>query len=148
MTDNEIIKIGDICAYFYDNQNKSFSIVEVVEELSDECVVVKFHQVLRDDSGNGFFTYLCDKGKTMNVSRKYLHKIELINRQQTEIERYKYSIKMLEDDVATAKSEAIKEFAKRLKEHTHDIVFYGEIVTVSRIDNLVTEMTEGEKVND
>lgn len=89
MTDNEIIKAGDTCCYFYDNQNTSFSIVEVVSELSDECVVVKFHQVLRDDSGNDLFTYLCDNGKTMNVSRKYLHKLDLINRQKAEIERLK-----------------------------------------------------------
>ena len=87
MTDNEIIKVGYIYAYFYDNQNTSFSIVEVVRELSDEVVVVKFHQVFRDDSGNGFFNYLCDNDKTMNVSKKYLHKIDLVNRQKSEIER-------------------------------------------------------------
>lgn len=86
MTDNEIIKVGYIYAYFYDNQNTSFSIVEVVRELSDEVVVVKFHQVFRDDSGNGFFNYLCDNDKTMNVSKKYLHKIDLINSQKAEIE--------------------------------------------------------------
>jgi hypothetical protein len=34
----------------------------------------------------------------------------------------------------------IKDFAERLKEHTHDIVLYGQIVTVSRIDILVEEM--------
>lgn len=34
----------------------------------------------------------------------------------------------------------IKDLAERLKEETHDIVFYGQIVTVSQIDNLAEEV--------
>ena len=79
MCNKEDIKIGDTCAYFYDNQNMSFSIVTVVKELSEDCVVVKFNQVLRDGSGNNLFTYLCKTGKTMNVSKNYLHKINIID---------------------------------------------------------------------
>lgn len=86
MTDSEIIKVGDICLYFYDNDNKSISIVEVVKDLSTDVLVVKFLQVVVDDSGNDMFDYLYRAEKTMNVSRKYLHKIDLINRQQAEIE--------------------------------------------------------------
>ena len=41
--------------------------------------------------------------------------LDLINHQQAEIERYLHSIKLLENDVATAKSEAIKWFAEKLK---------------------------------
>jgi len=41
--------------------------------------------------------------------------------------------------------DGVKEFAERLKEHSHNIVLYGEIVTVSRIDSIAEEM-EGEKV--
>ena len=37
---------------------------------------------------------------------------DLINRQQAEIERYKGVIKLLENDVLTAKNEAVKEFEK------------------------------------
>lgn len=152
MTDNEIIKVGEICAYFYDNQNTSFSIVEVVKELSDEVVVVKFHQVLRDDSGNGLFTYLCEKDKTMNVSRKYLHKLDLINRQKAEIAELQHKIKCynstifeLEEHIEEQKAEverlqaeakcadgyadalverAIKEFAERLKEKMRNCSMY------------------------
>ena len=36
--------------------------------------------------------------------------LNLFNRQKAEIERYKGVIKILENDVATAKSEAVKEF--------------------------------------
>lgn len=84
---SENIKIGDICTYSYDTKNKSLSIVEVVKELSDEVVEVKFHQVIVDDSGNDYFTYLLKSGYTMNVSRKYLHRIEFIARKQARNEQ-------------------------------------------------------------
>lgn len=46
------------------------------------------------------------------------------------------------------RAEAIKEFAERLKYHAYDIVLYGEIVTVSRIERTMHEMmTEGEDGN-
>ena len=38
------------------------------------------------------------------------------------------------------KVDGVKEFVEMLKEYTFDIVLYGKIVTVSRIDNLVEEM--------
>lgn len=90
--------------------------------------------------------------------------LDLINRQQAEIERLReenksirycyeqakqYNNRLAESCETncpkfnmTTRAETLKEFAERLKEHTHDIVFYGEIVTISRIDNLVKEMTE------
>ena len=126
LTDKEIIKVGDVCTYSYDTKNKSLSIVEVVRELSEECVVVKFHQVIVDESGNDFFTYLCNNEKTMNVSRKYLNKIDLINRLQDEREalingqetlqktivEQKAEIELLQKMQQFIKSEAIKEFEK------------------------------------
>lgn len=71
---------------------------------------------------------------------------DLINRQKAEVERYKGVIKLLEKDVATAKTEAIKEFVGRLKEI---MAITYETVDGSRgyqtedyfIDNLVKEMT-------
>ena len=74
--------------------------------------------------------------------------LDLINRQKAEIERYKGVIKILENDVANAKYEAIKEFAERLK---HFIIpqkadgYTREIVLKRDIDNLVKEMTEVDK---
>lgn len=91
MTDNKI-NIGDVCTYSFDNENKSLSTVEVVKILSDEVASVKFHQVIVDDSGNGYFTYLCNTGKTMNVSIKYLHKLDLINRLKSENEDLFYKL--------------------------------------------------------
>jgi hypothetical protein len=167
MTDNEILNVGDVCTYSYDNTNKSLSVVEVVKYLSDECVVVKFHQVIVDDSGNGLFTYLCDKDKTMNVSKKYLCKIDLINRlkadkealiagQETlqkhiaekdaEVERLQSRIieqhNAICEIVKQTNSEAIKEFAERLKkEATVDEDSTWWIANID-VDNLVKELTE------
>lgn len=75
--------------------------------------------------------------------------LDLINSQKAEIERYLHSIKMLENDVQTAKSEAIKEFVEGLKYkadktrikniETEKIVFYMDEF---KLDNLAKEMTE------
>lgn len=70
---------------------------------------------------------------------------DLINRQQAEIERYKHSIKLLEDDVATAKSEAIKEFADELIGTCYRIPqhYFTWAQVVFEINNLVKVRTEG-----
>lgn len=107
------IKVGDICVYSYDTQNKSITIVEVIQELSEEVVAVKFHQVICDDSGNDLFEYLLKSGKSMNVSKKYLVRIDIV-------------------------FEKVKEFAEKLKEQIYikkDRLFYAE-----KIDTLVKEM--------
>lgn len=154
--DNEIISIGDVCIYSYYTKNKSISIVEVVKELSDEVVVVKFHQIIFDDSGNDLFEYLCNTGKTMNVSKKYLRKIDLINRQKAEIERLTADLKTTEniiknnflqkagfdiDPLAEFKAEAIKEFAERLKRNIGVLKLPNEVVMKVHIDKAVKEMT-------
>ncbi len=70
-------KVGDICTYSYDNDNKSLSIVKIVRILDDSRgAEVQFLDVVVDDSGNDYFTYLLQTGKTMNVSFKYLKTIK------------------------------------------------------------------------
>lgn len=119
MTDKEIIHVGDICLYFYDNDNKSISVVEVIKNLSIDVVVVKFLQVFVDDSGNGLFDYLYGAEKTMNVSRKYLHKIDLINRQQADIKRLKKILAEEEEKYKLCAKRfykvGVKDFAEKLK---------------------------------
>ena len=88
--------------------------------------------------------------------------LDLINRQKAEIERLESlcekigiandvkleRICVLQEDLETAKAEAIKEFAERLKKSAFDcdVSFgfgrehYTEAVTVFEIDNLVKEM--------
>lgn len=84
------------------------------------------------------------KGTRGSARRRAL---DLINRQQAEIERYKDVIKLLEKDVQTAKAEAVKEFAERLKAiFNFGVRVYDGKCTVDgvvhNIDNLVKEMTE------
>ena len=70
---------------------------------------------------------------------------EEINRQQAEIEKL---MERIAEVSKTIKSEAIKEFAKRLKEKSYKAIRnYGltkDVVEVCDIDNLVKEMV-GEK---
>lgn len=87
--------------------------------------------------------------------------LDLINRQQAEIERYKGVIKLLENDVTDAQAElkefkalyvnkvaamGIKAFAERLKaeyadfDELHEEIRYDNLILA--IDNLVKEMTE------
>ena len=71
----------------------------------------------------------------------------LINRQKAEIERLRYNLKAVLDERADH-SDAINEFAERLKENKIDIdvsfgygrEVYTEAVAVIEIDNLVKEM--------
>lgn len=69
------MKVGDICEYYFDNGNKSKSIVQIVKIRNEETAVIKFLEVIEDDSGNGLFNYLCRTGQTMTASLQYLHKI-------------------------------------------------------------------------
>ena len=70
----------------------------------------------------------------------------LINRQKAEIERYKGVIKLLENDVLTTKTEAVKEFAERLKatfpSREDKRCTLDDCYTLDCIDNLVKEMAE------
>ena len=151
MNQNGIICAGDVCTYAYLDKNKSLSIVEVVNELSEEVVVVKFHQVISDDSGNGFFTYLCNSGGTMNVSRKYLNKIDIIGSQNEEIAELKETIALQAETLEThnkkwktARNDGIKLFAEVLKEYkcSYDLDNYHsfDAVDIEVIDDLVKEM--------
>lgn len=71
--------------------------------------------------------------------------LDLINRQKAEIERYKGVIKLLESDVQAAKTEAIKEFAERLKKGLLAYMCSDRIQFIKaeyELDNLVKEMAE------
>lgn len=78
--------------------------------------------------------------------------LDLINRQRAEIERLNYcretnisSIAELHRRLLTAKTEAIKEFAERLKEELRLSTGNNGGFVPSMIDNLVKETTEGEQ---
>ena len=90
--------------------------------------------------------YCADNNGEDVTSIKIVDIIDLINRQQAEIERYKGVIKLLEKNVLTAKNEAVKEFAKRLKaeyadfDELHEEIRHDNLILA--IDNLVKEMME------
>ena len=69
--------VGDFCLYGFADGNKSLAIVEIIKILDDTRGIagVKFHKVIKDNTGNGFFHYLCKTGNPMNVSIKYLKNI-------------------------------------------------------------------------
>ena len=79
--------------------------------------------------------------------------LDIINRQKAEIERLKEQFRYLDVECErlekvneTAKAEAIKEFAERLKEQIYikkDRLFYAE-----KIDNLVKEMVGDDNGNE
>ncbi len=74
--------------------------------------------------------------------------LALINRQKAEVERLNIRNKVLtaitknyDWKFAKAKSEAIKEFAERLKDN-YNVIFGRKAVSIAEIDNLLKEMTE------
>ena len=126
MTDNEIIK----------------ALEELKEEQEDGYITALEFGGKRDETHEGFLALL---GAT----------IDLINRQKAEIERLTDTLnatiagqETLQRYIQTAKAEAIKEFAERLKKNVFlaDVSFgygkecYTEAVAVIEIDNLVKEM--------
>ena len=83
----------------------------------------------------------------LSVGSRIVRKAEEeINRQQAEIEKL---MERIAEVSKTIKSEAIKEFAKRLKEKSYKTIRnYGltkDVVEVCDIDNLVKEMVGGEE---
>jgi len=75
--------------------------------------------------------------------------LDLINRQAAEIEQWKEEADRwqnafckVNEDMSTIKSEAIKEFAEKLKERRGLNQMCIAIVSKNDIDNLVKEMTE------
>ena len=119
MTDNEILKALEYCS------------TDVRENTCPKCAFYKKHR--------------CSTLMLNAVS-------DLINRQKVEIERLEHIhkgdeqlINSLNKCYKLAKSEAIKEFAERLKERRDLNQMCIAIVSKNEIDNLVKEMTEVEK---
>ena len=128
MTDEQIIKANDILDKF------DFFNRRAGRELWNEKTVAVQDEDIRD----------------REKDIKFLQ--DLINRQRAKIERlkkelteYKLRLKMSECTVDEIKSEAIKEFAARIKERAYEDELAedgAEVIDVDDIDNLVEEMTE------
>ena len=78
--------------------------------------------------------------------------LDLINRQKAEIERLKKNIDGLNifttNHIKVIRLQAMKEFAKRLKDNYCFTDRWGKIIPISTVDNLVKEMTKEVNKND
>ncbi len=119
MTDNEIIKALECCSKGFGNCEGC-----PYDDDNADCVTLKGETLMMKDT------------------------IDLIYRQNAEIERYLHSIKLLEKDVAQAKSEAYREFAERFKWYVTVAeskpttrLSYSSLGIVNMIDLVYNELT-------
>lgn len=128
MTDEQIIKAMEYCC----GNIKS----------DEECSEDMCYQVSLPEGRNGDIRWC----------RQWLIKdaLDLINRRKEEIERLlkeniglKYDLQVASEESLNWKSEAIKEFAERLKKYLCLDLREGiSVVTIDNIDKIVKEMTE------
>ena len=117
--------------------------------------IIKALKFCSEDSCNNCPAYDEKIGIEECATKLSQNALDLINRQQAEIERYLHSIKLLENDVATAKSEAIKEFVERLKDSadktrirnlgTEKIIFYTDELKLDKLIKKMTEVNENDR---
>lgn len=113
-------------------------------KLTDNEIIKALECCISDDKGIHEACRNCPlQGKNVDCP-EYIRAsaLDLINRQKAEIERYKGVIKLLENDVKTAKDEAIKDCIRRLKQIERQKGEYG-YVTLADLDKVKKEMTEG-----
>ena len=120
---------------------------EIIKAL--ECCQTQYARNCKDCPYERYQTHYISTTTCSSQMRKDL--LDLVNRQQAEIERLKKDRYLYKDgvlellprtDLEEIKSEAIKEFAERLKEYG-----YGRWVSLSykNFDRLVKEMTDKTK---
>lgn len=133
MKDKDIIKALECCSM--ETECRSCPLYKLH---SARCVTIACENAIE------LITRLKDK------EREYRGKVQSqryeISCNQKNIERYKCVIKILEKDVATAKSEAVKEFAEKFKEKISQKVCCGRLSFVEteyELNNLLKE-TVGE----
>ena len=102
-----------------------------------------------------FHSYVCEQfnehrecdNKKCHFANDHFISADLINRLQAENERLKKLLEQCEDNgeyweskYKTAKAEAYKEFAERLKNEIYQTFFGEPVITEEDIDNLLKEM--------
>ena len=137
MTDNEIIKAVGCC---------------IGNTKCDECPMFRTQNCMNKVFGYALDLINRQKEKIKEFDEKLVIRRGLIDYQKAEIEQWKEEANKYQnlwciavDDIEKVKSEAIKEFAERLKSKLQwDVEFDNKLVFESDIDNLVKEMTEVE----
>lgn len=131
LTDNEIIKALEYWKKFDNEIDQMLS-----GRFKDDKMLIEQKEIVE------ITLNLFDLIKRLKDNeRKYRAKVQTqryeISCNQKNIERYKGIIKILEKDIAKAKSEAVKEFATRLK---CGVSITSGTIACDDIDNLAKEM--------
>lgn len=154
MTDNEIIKALECCTKGI-GECKNCPYFKMID-----CATQNVKDVINLINRQKEET---DKLEKVNASLtdSFEGYVKAVNRYREAIERHKGIIKILENDVKSAKAEAIKEFAERLKDEiindtayacdsTQHNGYYDYKIKIGDIpeyiDSLVKEMTEHSEV--
>ena len=130
MTDNEIIKALELCR----NENGICSDCPYSDDYTN-CNTRIAKDVL--DLIN---RQKAEVEKLQEYYKMYYDRMREIKELQDEVEHSSYKISLFDETIKTAKSEAIKEFAERLKGHAEPQYPWLYTVDVDFIDNLVKEM--------
>ena len=133
MTDNEIIKVVNYCANVKDYEDcKKCPIKTICDNHTERLIIAVADLINRQKAENCELQHRIDELQHRIVELK-----ADISWNRVEKENLRCVISDLSVNTETAKAEAIKEFAERLKQ-----VFYNDefIFTRNIIDNLVKEM--------
>jgi ribosomal 50S subunit-associated protein YjgA (DUF615 family) len=84
--------------------------------------------------------YCKDEYNEIRVDELLLNALNLINRQQAEVERLQKENNQFAKMYSEIKAETIKEFAEKVKANKFKHKNFGELFFVEDIDNLVKEM--------
>lgn len=115
--------------------------------MTDNEIIKALECCNKSDNGKGCF--LCPYRQYCPdcLRRRNEDAIELTNRQKANAEGLTNAVKFLNEKVSSAKAEAVKEFAERLKDSLDDFYHTEEdalLETGDLIDNLVKEMSGDE----
>lgn len=125
-----------------------YDFIRMCKKHTDEQIIKAFEEVSEDNHMSTINQMIC--GDALNIIKRLKIENKELKERITYLEKsIDYSRKeynQLLQKLQQAKSEAIKEFAKRLKGTSYsysDICGYSQtVVDVDSIDNLVKEMTE------
>jgi predicted nuclease with TOPRIM domain len=121
----------------YDKCNVEYNIACSPQLMKDAFDLINRQKAEYEDLQEQFrhLDIECERLEKANESQK-AEIDRLQNKLDTVKQKVLETIPLVKDDIKTAKAEAIKEFAERLKE---DVCSFGKHITVEDVDNLVKE---------
>lgn len=128
-----------------------------MKKFTDEQIIEALKCCIAQENCEEVSCEICPYDKVYDCKEVMLKNVlDIFNRKNAENERLKAKIlvkdnindyntaqlRIAREELRTAKSNAIKEFAERLKAISDSRPLYDELVYIDEIDNLVKEMTE------